>query len=109
MEEDLLDALLGELDVIPSEIKPVPRLIRYEIDNKTLYPNPARRFYGGYKRLVPREVTVCESLNLNNGQKEYEEMIDDMTRMSLARTRGLLGEKRASRYERKQKAQKSSK
>lgn len=108
MEEDLLDALLGELEtpVVPPETKPVRPRIRYEIDNKTLYPNPARRFYGGYTRPVPREVTVCESLDINNGQKEYEEMIDDMTRMSLARTRGLMAEKRFSRYERKQKTSK---
>ena len=101
MEGDLLDALLGEV-----EAKAIPLQFRCEMDNKTLYPNPARRLYGGYTRPVPREVTVCESLNINNGQKEYEVMIDDMTRMSLARTRGLVAEKRFSRYERKQKSSK---
>lgn len=118
-----MDALLGPIEnpVIVEETPIVEEVITIPIsspptrpfkcvrDYQTWYPNPVRRFYGGYKRPVPREVTVCESLNLNNGEREYEMMIEDMTRMSLARTRGLLVEKRASRYERKQKALKKSK
>lgn len=98
MQEELLDALLGITHI--SVIQP----LKVTYDNNTFYPNPVRRMYGGYKRLVAPEVTICDSLIIHDGQKEYEEMIEDMTRMSLARTRGLMVEKRASRYERKQKS-----
>ena len=107
MDSELLDALLCNIGIpaVESEVilnKP-SRRFTCETDYHTWYPHPVRSLYGGYIRPVPREVTVCDSLCINNGQKEYEEMITDMTRMSLARTRGLLAEKRSSSYERKQK------
>ena len=98
MDNDLLDALLGCV------VSPPKQVLKFVYDNQTLYPNPCRRMYGGYQRQVAPEVTICDSLKLNNGEREYEEMIEDMTKLSLARTRGLMVEKRASRYERKQKS-----
>ena len=99
MNDDLLDTLLGPVD-IPS---PVKQKLKCTIDYRSLYPNPVRRLYGGYIRPIPSVVTVCDSLCINNGQRDYEELINEMTRMSLARMHGLMAEKRSSRYERKQK------
>jgi hypothetical protein len=98
MDDALLDSLLGNIDT--------PAIPKFKCvrDYQTWYPKPVRTVYGGYKRPVSCEVTVCDSLNISNGQKEYEIMIDDMIRMSLARTRGLMVEKRSSRYERAQKS-----
>jgi hypothetical protein len=105
MDEVLLDALLGESPVDVKDVTslPIKQSLKCITDYQTHYPIAARRTYGGYQRPTLPEVTVCESLNINNGEKEYERMIEDMARMSLARTRGLMVEKRASQYERKQK------
>ena len=91
---DLLDALLG----IPNK-----RKLECVEDIHTHFPAPARRCYGGYVPPKKQEASVCESLFIHNGQKEYEEMIEDMKRMSLLRTNGLQKEKRTSRYEKSMK------
>jgi hypothetical protein len=83
---------------------PIKNKLECIVDNKTWYPIPARRCYGGYVVPVKEEVTICDSLCINNGDKEYEEMVDDMTQMSLLRSKGLLKEKRMSRYEKAKKA-----
>jgi hypothetical protein len=110
MESDLLDNLLSNIGVPAVEYEVISnkpsRRFSCDTDYHTWYPYPVRRIYGEYVRPVPREVTVCDSLCINNDQKEYEEMITDMTRMSLARSRGLMAEKRFSSYERKQKLSK---
>jgi hypothetical protein len=90
--DDLLDALLG--------IMPTPARLVCEVDNTTQFPHIiGRRCFGGYTRPVPREVTVCDSLNICN-DREYEEKIEDMTRQSQMRSRLLMAEKRMSRYDR---------
>ena len=93
--DDLLNALL---DIIP----PPPRIV-YEMDNRTQFPNViARRCFGGYKRPVQTEVTVCKSLNICN-DNTFQEKIEDMTRQAQMRTKLLAVEKRASRYDRTHK------
>jgi hypothetical protein len=90
--DDLLDALL--------EITLPPPKIVYQIDSTTQFPNViARRCYGGYKQPAPREVTVCDSLNICNDHS-FEDTIEHMTRQSQLRSKLLAVEKRASRYER---------
>jgi hypothetical protein len=90
--EDLLNALL---DIIP----PPPRIV-YEMDNRTQFPNViARRSFGGYTRPGQVEVTVCESLNICN-DNTFQKKIEDMTRQAQMRSKLLVVEKRASRYDR---------
>lgn len=83
---------------------PIKKKLECVLDRNTFYPIPVRRSYGGYIAPVKQQVTVCDSLCINNGNKEFEEMVDDMKQMSLLRSKGLLKEKRMSRYEKAKKA-----
>lgn len=99
--DDLLDALLGPTDSSRQKLV-------CEVDTKTTFPIVGIRCFGGYVRPVPREVTVCDSLCIRN-DCEYEDMIEDMTRQGQMRSKLLAVEKRASRYERAMKKEKSHK
>jgi hypothetical protein len=94
--DDLLDVLLG---VLPPS--PPPKLV-CEIDTKTTCPIVGIRRFGGYTRPAPREVTVCDSLCIRSN-RDYEDMIEDMTRQGQMRSKLLAVEKRASRYDRAMK------
>lgn len=99
---DLLDSLLG---ISPSKPK-----LQCKIDmNTTARVHTARRCYGGYVTPKPVVASLDPSLFKSNADKEYEEMIEDMTKMSLLRSKGLLAEKRTSRYEKAMKAKSGSK
>lgn len=104
MEEDLLDALLGPIEVPVIPPKRIP--VIYTIDTKTLHPHPARRCYGGYIPPRPRDTSGPVDVHIDTSERDYQEMIEDMTRLSLERMRGLQTEKRFARYERKKKASK---
>ena len=91
--DELLDALLGA----PS----FKRKLVCKIDiMTTVSGHNVRRYYGGYKPFKPREVTVCDSLCINNSQKEFDDMVNDLVNLSLSRSKLLKAEKRSSRYER---------
>ena len=96
MMDELLDSLLG--------LSRTPKLV-CEIDTKTMFPVTGIRRFGGYVPPMSREVTVCDSLCITSN-REYEEMIEDMTRQSQLRSKLLAVEKRASRYERAMKKEK---
>lgn len=99
--DELLDTLLGPTDSIRQKLV-------CEVDTKTTFPVVGIRRFGGYVRHVPKEVTVCDSLCIRN-DREYEDMIEDMTRQSQLRSKLLAVEKRSSRYERAMKKEKSHK
>lgn len=75
-----------------------PRLQCTE-DNMTVFSGPVRRFYGKRPISIPSQPTfTIERLRV-----EDHSLVEDMTRLSLARMRGLMHEKRVSRYERAHK------
>lgn len=93
---DLLDSLLG--------VKPK---LQCKIDiHTTAKVHTSRRCYGGYVTPKPVVALLHPSLLMSNSDHEYEEMISDMTKLSLLRSKGLLKEKRTTRYENAMKSKK---